>query len=135
MVVPPCQCALGVAQGCIAGSHRPDALVGPDKTSPLGAGHVPWGVPPWPPEVDCDVTRVRGQPGDCGAAHSPPATRLALWPGLTSRLLRWGPVFFTERLVHSTVPWTGKGERRKNGEPFELDLGRELTKVVQALSS
>ena len=28
------------------------------------------------------------------------------------------PVFFTERLVHSTVPWMGKGERRKNGETF-----------------
>ena len=26
--------------GCIAGSHRPDALIGPDKSSPLGAGLI-----------------------------------------------------------------------------------------------
>ena len=52
-------------QACIPGSHRPGALIGPDKQSPLGAGHVPWGKPPWGPEVDCDVARIEGQPGDC----------------------------------------------------------------------
>ena len=53
--------------------------------------------------------------------HSPTRKQspgLALWPGLTSRLLRWAAVFFTERLVHSTVPWTGKGERRKKWRDF-----------------
>ena len=71
---------------CIAGSHLNGALIGPHKQSPLGAGHVPWGKPPWPPEVDCDVTRVEGQPGQA--------------------------IIFTERLVHSTVPWRGSGSRR-----------------------
>ena len=62
--------------GCIAGSHHPDALVGPDRTSPLGAGHVPWGKPPWPPHVDSDITKVRGQPGDCGTSQNMcPVTR------------------------------------------------------------
>jgi len=50
--------------GCIRGSHLADARIGPDKTSPLGQGHVPWGKPPWSPEVDRDVTRVESQPGD-----------------------------------------------------------------------
>lgn len=73
--------------GCIAGSHRNDALIGPNSDqSPLGAGHVAWGKPPWPPEVARDVTRVEGQPGQA--------------------------VIFTERLVHSTIPWRGAGSRR-----------------------
>eukprot|EP01051_Picozoa_sp_SAG22_P021405 SAG22_NODE_4712_length_1183_cov_1.110701_2_plen_266_part_00 len=50
--------------GCIAGSHRNAALIGPEQEPPLGAGHVAWGKPPWPPEVAKDVTRVEGQPGD-----------------------------------------------------------------------
>ena len=70
----------------VQGSHLSGAKIGPEKASPLGAGHVPWGKPPWTPDVDSDVTRVEGQPGDC--------------------------VLFTERLVHTTVPWTGRGERR-----------------------
>eukprot|EP01052_Picozoa_sp_SAG31_P034696 SAG31_NODE_4090_length_3600_cov_4.861183_3_plen_188_part_00 len=72
--------------GCIAGSHRNAALIGPNKEPPLGAGHVAWGKPPWPPEVASEVTRVEGQPGDA--------------------------ILFTERLVHSTVPWVGHGQRR-----------------------
>lgn len=72
--------------GCVAGSHLPGARIGPDRSSPLGAGHVPWGRPPWTPEVDRCVTRVEGQPGQA--------------------------IIFTERLVHTTLPWTGRGERR-----------------------
>lgn len=68
------------------GSHLSGAKIGPQQISPLGAGHVPWGKPPWTLDVDRDITRIEGQPGDC--------------------------VLFTERLVHTTVPWTGRGERR-----------------------
>ena len=71
--------------GCLAGSHLPDATIGPHKEK-VSNGHFSWGRPPFAPDVDPDVTRVEGQPGDC--------------------------VLFTERLVHSTLPWKGAGERR-----------------------
>ena len=77
--------------GCVAGSHLPGARIGPDRSSPLGAGHVPWGRPPWTPEVDRCVTRVEGQP--------------------------WQAIIFTERLVHTTLPWTGRGEVSLLGVP------------------
>ena len=97
---------MALGQACIPGSHRPGALIGPDKQSPLGAGHVPWGKPPWGPEVDCDVARIEGQPGDCVLLCAP----LSHCPLL--ELVADSFVVLcrsTERLVHSTVPWTGKG--------------------------
>ena len=70
----------------IAGSHIDGARIGPANDLAAGKGHVPWGVPPWNDEVDPTVTRIEGQPGQA--------------------------IIFTERLVHTTVPGTGKGERR-----------------------
>ena len=50
--------------GCLAGSHLPDATIGPHKEK-VSNGHFSWGRPPFAPDVDPDVTRVEGQPGDC----------------------------------------------------------------------
>jgi len=71
---------------CLAGSHLAGARIGPRGEDNVKRGHMPWGKQPWAPEVAKQVTRVEGQPGDC--------------------------ILFTERLVHSTLPWTGSGERR-----------------------
>ena len=137
--------------GCIAGSHQPDALIGPHKTSPLGAGHVPWGKPPWPPHIEREITQVRWQPGDCGASHDFARSRhtLIAWHGSRPSCCeivrqhlghhyQWlafvgTAVFFTERLVHSTLPWKGKGERRSlfvKYAPYGMhyaDRGYDLT--------
>lgn len=46
-----------------------DATIGPCKEK-VSNGHFSWGRPPFAPDVDPDVTRVEGQPGDCVATAS-----------------------------------------------------------------
>ena len=64
--------------GCLAGSHLAGSRIGPHNELCVN-NHFDWGKPPFTPDVDPHVTKVEGQPGDC--------------------------VLFTERLVHSTLPW------------------------------
>lgn len=69
--------------GCLPGSHLPGARIGPQAEAVTNQ-HFAWGKPPFADELG--VRRVEGQAGDC--------------------------VLFTERLVHTTLPWVGRGERR-----------------------
>ena len=81
-----CHCARGAGGGvALLLINLKAATIGPHEEK-VSNGHFSWGRPPFAPDVDPDVTRVEGQPGDC--------------------------VLFTERLVHSTLPWKGGGERR-----------------------
>ena len=84
------------AQACLPGSHLDGATIGPPGqeklvVAELSTEGVPqprsfgdWTTPPWPAELP--VRGVHGQPGQA--------------------------VLFVERLVHATLPWKGRGERR-----------------------